>query len=625
MDLQAKRKLEVNKWNIKLKWFYISILTSFGVLLNITGYFDFKYQYMITLSVISLIIVGIFQYWVIKIEKTENYKSLDLLSLIQLIVELIIFTILFYLSGSIESVTVLFYVLSIIASSTLYSSRGTFLVALSSGASIFLVIAFEVMNILPHFAIRENSFDRVVLSSAIITKAAAILVLYIIIAFYSNKVSKILISREQMLIKHNLTLEKEKEYRENEFKQLDKATKLLVKRDLELKSMNKKMSKKIQEAEKSEMSMLKAFYDLKKERKRTEEEKDKTEAIISNFIDPILVMDERNRLSLVNPAAKSIFSLRDEELGQEISADDNYSMNNFVDIIKTDYVVKKSKNIRDEETFEEEVYIKYAGQEVIYKVITAAVVGKNNENYGIMKIFYNLTREKMIDKLKSEFISIAAHQLRTPLSAIKWAIKIVLDEDEGKLNDSQKQMLSKGYTSNERIIKLVNDMLNVSRIEEGRFGYSFSKDHIEDALEEVLGTIENKAKTKEITINVEKPESTPALMMDKTKIVLVLQNLIENAVKYTPDHGRIDVRIREENKYLHISIKDNGVGIPEVDQEKLFSKFFRAENVVRMQTEGSGLGLFMVKNIINKHGGDISFNSEEGVGTEFIITVPIGS
>ena len=111
--------------------------------------------------------------------------------------------------------------------------------------------------------------------------------------------------------------------------------------------------------------------------------------------------------------------------------------------------------------------------------------------------------------------------------------------------------------------------------------------------------------------------------MDKQKMILVLQNLLENAVKYTPNHGRIEVVVECGKQFLKFKVKDNGVGIPAKDQKKLFSKFFRGDNVVRMQTEGSGLGLFIVNNIINRHGGDITCHSEEGKGTEFVFTLPI--
>ena len=298
-------------------------------------------------------------------------------------------------------------------------------------------------------------------------------------------------------------------------------------------------------------------------------------------------------------------------------------MENFRKVISQEYKITTKQSAKDNNPNEEELVINYANQEITYKIITAAVVDSKNRNLGIMKIFYNLTREKMLDKLKSEFISIAAHQLRTPLSAIKWVIKMVLDGDIGEITEEQKKFLFKGYQSNERIIELVNDMLNVSRIEEGRFGYTYEKVDFEETLNLVVDTLEGKIKEKKINFEIIKEGKISDIFMDKSRIILVLQNLLENAVKYTPEFGKVNIILESGKKFLKVRIKDNGVGIPEKDQEKMFSKFFRADNVVRMQTEGSGLGLFIVKNVIKKHGGEITFTSKEGIGTEFVFTLPL--
>jgi signal transduction histidine kinase len=229
----------------------------------------------------------------------------------------------------------------------------------------------------------------------------------------------------------------------------------------------------------------------------------------------------------------------------------------------------------------------------------------------------------MLDKMKSEFISIAAHQLRTPLSAIKWVIKMVLDGDSGPLNEEQKKLLFRGYVSNERIIELVNDMLNVSRIEEGRFGYTFGESNFQEVLDIVLDSLANTIKEKKIKFVLDRPKILPQIYMDKSKMILVFQNILENAAKYTPEYGTIRVGVEAGKELLRVKVADNGVGIPEADQQKIFSKFFRAGNVMRMQTDGSGLGLFIVKNIVNRHGGDITFSSHEGRGTEFVFTLPL--
>lgn len=231
-------------------------------------------------------------------------------------------------------------------------------------------------------------------------------------------------------------------------------------------------------------------------------------------------------------------------------------------------------------------------------------------------------RLKELDQMKTEFISVASHQMRTPLSAIKWILKMVIDGDLGALTQEQKDLLAKGYQSNERMIALINDLLNVSRIEEGRFQYRMMRMSAEDVIEKVIEEMKSDIQTKHIRFKYNRPTTpTPKVSIDPQKIHLVLQNLIDNALKYTPSRGRIEINLQAEKELL-FSIKDNGVGIPSSQREKIFSKFFRADNVVRMQTEGSGLGLFIVKNIIQAHGGRVWFESQEGIGTTFYFALP---
>ena len=258
----------------------------------------------------------------------------------------------------------------------------------------------------------------------------------------------------------------------------------------------------------------------------------------------------------------------------------------------------------------------------IYKVLTVEVCGPGNDRLGYMKIFYNLTREKSIERLKSEFISIAAHQLRTPLSAIKWVLRMVIDGDTGKITKEQKATLLKGYDCNERVIKLVNDMLSVSRIEEGKFGYTFKNQDLSKIIETVVDELGSLIKEQKINFSLEKPDKLPLVYMDQEKIEMVVENLIDNAIKYTPENGTVGITVKKKDGFINVKIKDNGIGIPKNEQAKLFSKFFRAQNVVRVETDGSGLGLFITRNIIEKHGGTISIKSEEGVGTEVNFSLP---
>ena len=625
-NLQIERKIRVNVWIFKLRWFYIAGLFLVGVLANIVSkrVYHFPWPLMVSLVVFAVAINIAIYIGILNVKKSKNKIGLSVLNHCQIIVELVMFTLVLYLAGSLESMSFIFYVLPIISSSILFGPSGAIITALLSSGLISSLVFFEYFEIIPHISRYEGiTTTWYTAFSVTLTNLVDISFFFIILGIFSGFISKLLTEREKKLEDKTINLLQINKSRERELKQLDKATKLLIDRDKELTKINKDYNEKIKELEKSQLSMFKAFTDLKKERKNAEDEKNKTVSIISNFIDPIIVLDKLDKVSLFNPAARSIFLMDEYDLGKKVSSKNNYSMENFQKIIQNKYKVEKSKFYTAKD--EEEMIVDYRNQKQIYKVTTAKVTDNKGQFFGTMKVFYNLTREKMVDKLKSDFISIAAHQLRTPLSAIKWVIKMILDGDVGKLNKEQQKLLYKGYSSNERIIKLVNDMLNVSRIEEGRFGYIFKKCDLLEILNNNLENFKNKIKDKKIKINIKKPSKIPTIYIDEEKITLVVENLIDNAIKYTPINGTIDITIKKLKHYFEFTIKDNGVGIPEKDQDKMFTKFFRANNVVRLQTEGSGLGLFIVKNIIEKHKGEISVESQEGKGTAVSFTLPIKS
>jgi signal transduction histidine kinase len=240
------------------------------------------------------------------------------------------------------------------------------------------------------------------------------------------------------------------------------------------------------------------------------------------------------------------------------------------------------------------------------------------------KLAEEIKRAKELDRMKSEFISIAAHQLRTPLSAVKWTLKMVIDGDLGSLTSEQKTFLMQGYQSNERTIRLVNDFLNVARIEEGRFGLEFSPHKLEDLIDNLLQEFSHVIKEKKIKLTFAKPrENLPQANIDPAKMRLAIQNLIDNAIKYTPEKGEVTITIKYSKLNLEVSIKDSGIGIPKSQQARLFTKFFRSENAIKNQVDGTGLGLFIVKNIIEKHGGKIWVESEENKGAIFSFIVPV--
>lgn len=229
-----------------------------------------------------------------------------------------------------------------------------------------------------------------------------------------------------------------------------------------------------------------------------------------------------------------------------------------------------------------------------------------------------------LDKMKSDFISVAAHQLRTPLAGIKWVFKLLLDGDLGEVTEEQKGILTRGNETGEKMSKLVDDLLNVSRIENDKFGYKIEKNSFMKLLDVLMENVSLSAQERNIEVKLEnRAGEIPDFSFDKEKLLIAIQNIVDNAIKYTLPGGKVSVEVEKQGvDYIQVKVTDTGVGVPKAEIPKLFSKFFRATNVIHLQTDGSGLGLFIVKNIIIRHGGQLWVDSEEGKGTTIAVVVP---
>lgn len=234
-------------------------------------------------------------------------------------------------------------------------------------------------------------------------------------------------------------------------------------------------------------------------------------------------------------------------------------------------------------------------------------------------------RLRKLDEVKSNFISVVAHQLRTPLSGIKWTLNLLLNGDLGEMSTEQKTFLFKAYESNDRMISLVNDMLGADRIESGKVRYAFQPMQLLDIVDNVLFELLPQANARALKIKFDhSPKDLPKVYADPERIRAVFQNLLENAVKYSHPDGTIEITMSHgENEHVLVRIKDDGIGIPKDQQKNIFDRFFRASNAVKAETDGSGLGLYIVKNIVERHDGKIWFESSEGNGVSFYFTLPI--
>ena len=234
-----------------------------------------------------------------------------------------------------------------------------------------------------------------------------------------------------------------------------------------------------------------------------------------------------------------------------------------------------------------------------------------------------------IDKAKTEFVLLASHQLRTPLSTMSWYIEMLLSGDVGKLDKEQKKYLDEIYTSNRRMVALVNALLHVSRLELGAFATDPAPTNIIDIAKTVIREIRLMIEKKEITLKEQYAADFLQINTDSKLIRIILQNLISNAVRYTPKKGKVTIEISLSDDKAHapkilISVSDTGYGIPKGQQRQVFTKLFRADNVKEKDVEGTGLGLYIVKSIVEQLGGAIRFESEENKGTTFYVTLPAG-
>ncbi|MFQ6084610.1 MAG: sensor histidine kinase [Candidatus Aminicenantia bacterium] len=227
------------------------------------------------------------------------------------------------------------------------------------------------------------------------------------------------------------------------------------------------------------------------------------------------------------------------------------------------------------------------------------------------------------NRMKSEFVSIVSHQLRSPLSNLRWVIELLMSGRLGKIEKKQTEYFRTLKENSSRMQELISDLLIVSRIETAKLPLRRKEFSLEDLVKDLISEYEPFAKASNTEISFEVQENLPKIFADPSRIKLVIENLLDNAIRYIKDKGKVEISLFEKNKNIYFGIKDNGVGIPKEDQKYIFRKFFRSENVMRYQTQGSGLGLYISKAIIKRSGGKISFKSKENRGSTFWFTLPL--
>lgn len=250
-------------------------------------------------------------------------------------------------------------------------------------------------------------------------------------------------------------------------------------------------------------------------------------------------------------------------------------------------------------------------------------ISSDGEYLGRLYVFRDVTHEREVDRMKTEFVSLVSHELRTPLTSIKGFTEMVLDGDAGEINEEVEEFLTIVYSNAERLVALVNDLLDISRIESGRIQLKLETVDLDEIVQTVIATMQQKIKEKNQTLTVDIEPEAVMVVGDRDKLVQVLTNYVSNAYKYSPEGAYIRIEITRQGDHAHVAVIDNGYGISPENQQQLFTKFYRVDNSMTREIGGTGLGLSIVKQIIELQSGEVGVESAQGEGSTFFFTVPL--
>jgi PAS domain S-box-containing protein len=366
---------------------------------------------------------------------------------------------------------------------------------------------------------------------------------------------------------------------------------------------------------------------LKKAESKLLENVHKQDALLASIGDGVIATDQDGDIVLMNKVAEEVYQIDSASMiGRPYTDIWHLEQNNEPIAKEQDPIAVALKTGVSTRTSNFSLAQQSKDGQVVARVpvsVSVSPAALEGRIIGAIVVWRDITYEKEVDRMKTEFISLASHQLRTPLSAIKWFSEMLMAGDAGSLKPEQQEFTRNIVESTQRMIDLVGALLNVSRLESGRLIVDPKPTKVEQLMINITNDINAKAAEKKQTVTVDVDPNVPEVNLDQNLISQVYINLLTNAIKYTPPEGKIHITVARRGDELVSSVSDNGLGIPKKDQPKIFQKFFRAENVVKVITDGTGLGLYLVKSIIESSGGRVWFESEENKGTTFWFSLPI--
>jgi two-component system, NtrC family, sensor histidine kinase KinB len=345
-------------------------------------------------------------------------------------------------------------------------------------------------------------------------------------------------------------------------------------------------------------------------------DKKKTEAVIRSIAEGLVVVNAQGKVIMMNPAAEKLLGTsRKDKIGKPLL--ENPKEEQLFSL------VKDSPDLQDREI---ELVSKASETKKVLRASSAVVEDENGQTVGMVSVLSDISKQKELDQLKSNFVSGVTHELRTPLVAIDKSISLILTKSVGEISPAQEEFLSIAQRNIKRLSNLINDLLDLSKLEAGKMEIHSRASAIEYAINESVGGLENWAKTKAIHIEKKIEAGLPEINIDPDRIIQVFNNLIGNAIKFAPNNSSITISasLHAEGKEIIVNVQDNGIGIAKEDLPKIFNKFYQAGERVASDVNGTGIGLSIVKEIVELHGGKVWVESEKGQGAQFIFTLPKG-
>lgn len=388
------------------------------------------------------------------------------------------------------------------------------------------------------------------------------------------------------------------------------------------------MTRDITEERQSQLRIVRHTAELQEANVLIEKQKERAESILrflKSIGEGIFATDVSGRIIFMNETAeilsKKTFEAAELKSANQIFCFAKETETGCSELVFIKDALQKKKTI----TLPDHTVLIYEGRKRISVSGTCAPIrDAHSEIVGTITVFQDVTQKHELDEMKDNFLSVAAHQLRTPLGSMRWSMELLLSGDFGKLPKSAKKAVQELYNNNQRMAELVDDLLDISRIEQNRGTEEKKLINLAELVTAVQKELQKEADKRKIEIITDFPkDSLPNILVSPKHTHEAIENLLSNAIKYNRDKGKVTIKIIKKEKSLVLTIKDTGIGIPKNDHNKVFSKFFRATNAVLKETEGSGLGLSVVKSYLEESRARISFESEENIGTTFTAEFPL--